>query len=378
MRLPDGTLYLDANATTPEAPEVSAALAAAAREAFANPSSPHAPGRRAAAALAAARTAVADLVGCAPGEVVFCGSATEANHLALRSAARGRPGRDRLLVAAIEHPSVLAAAGALAADGARVEELPVTGDGRLDLGALRRALGPDVAAVSLMAAHNETGVLQPVAEAAELARAAGALFHTDAAQAIGKVPSPWPGASPDYLSLAGHKFYGPKGIAALCVREGAPVSPLLAGGGQEGGRRASTEAVPLAAGLGVACRLAGEALAASGAPSALRDRMEAELLLPLGAVVYGATAPRLPNTSFFALPGRDGAALAAALDARGICVGTGSACHAGSHGAPRVLQCMAAPLPAGATPLRVSLGRSTGAADLDAFAEALARALREE
>jgi len=377
MRLPDGTLYFDVNATTPEAPEVSAAVASAVRDAFANPSSPHAAGRRARATLEASRAEVATLVGCAPEEVVFCGSATEANYLALRSAARGRPGRHRVLLAGIEHPSVLAAADSLREEDFAVELLPVTGAGVLDLEALARALGADTAALSVMTAHNETGVLQPVAQAAELARRAGALFHTDAVQALGKVPSPWAAASPDYLSLAGHKLYGPKGIAALCVRTGSPVTPLLGGGGQEGGRRASTEAVPLAAGLGTACRLAGEGLGRSAALAGLRDRFEREALLPLGATVYGAESPRLPNTSFFALPGVDGSRLAAALDRLGVAVGTGSACHAGSQELPRVLQCMSAPLPAGSSPVRVSLGRNTSPGDLEALVEALERARGE-
>jgi len=377
MRLPDGTLYFDVNATTPEDPAVSAAVAASARDAFANPSSPHAPGRLARAALEAARAEVAALVGCADDEVVFCGSATEANFLALRSASRGRPGRRRLLLTGIEHPSVLAAADALREEGFTCDLLPVTRAGALDLEALSRALGEDTAAVCVMTAHNETGVLQPVAEAAALSRRVGALFHTDAVQALGKVPSPWASASPDYLSLAGHKLYGPKGIAALCVRAGAPVTPLLSGGGQEGGRRASTEAVPLAVGLGVACRLAGEALGRSTALAALRDRFEREVLAPAGATIYGEAAPRLPNTSFFAVPRAEGSALAAALDRLGVAVGTGSACHAGSHEAPRVLQWMSAPLPAGSSPVRVSLGRSAAPGDLGALAQALARALGE-
>jgi cysteine desulfurase len=377
MKLPDGTLYFDSNATTPETPEVSAAVAAACKEAFANPSSPHGPGRRARTALDEARAQVARFVGCVPAEVVFCGSATEANHLALRSASSGRPGRNRILLSAIEHPSVLAAAEALGDAGFLVELLPVTSSGVFDLAAMEIALGRDTAAVSLMAAHNETGVIQPVEEAAALARKAGALFHTDAVQTMGKLPSVWGGARPDYLSLAGHKLCGPKGIAVLCVRGGSPVIPLLTGGGQEEGRRSSTEAVPLAVGLGVACRLAQEGLGGYAALALLRDRFEEEVLRPLDATVYGRGAPRLPNTSFFAIPGVDGFALARALDRLGVAFGTGSACHAGSQSLPRVLQCMSAPLPEGASPLRVSLGRTSTAQDMEALTDALTRALEE-
>ncbi len=375
MKLQDGSLYFDCNATTPEAPEVAAACALAAREGFANPSSPHAAGRRALALLEEGRAGVAALVGCSPAEVVFTGSATEANHLALLSAARGRPGRRRVVLSGIEHPSVRGAAERLEEEGFHVAEAPVRPEGTVDLEALAALLDEEVAAVSVLTAHNETGVLQPVAAVGALCRATGCLFHTDAVQAAGKVASPWAEARPDYLSLAGHKLFGPKGIGALVVREGAPVTPWLRGGGQEGGRRASTEAVPLAYGFGVACRLAATRLPGAAALAALRDRFEAGSLAPRGAVIFGKEAPRLPNTSFFALPGVDGAALAAALDARGMAVGTGSACHTGSHSPPRVLQWMSAPLPPGGSSVRVSLGRTTSPADLAALAAALEEAV---
>lgn len=376
MRLPGGRIYLDCNATTPLAPEVERRAVGGRGSLFGNPSSPYAEGREARAALEAARAQVARLIGCAPGEVVFTGSATEANHLALRSALSAHPGRRRVLLSSIEHPSVLEQREDLEALGGVVQTVPVTGEGVVDLEALGSLLGPDVAVVSVMAAHNETGALQPVQEVGRLCREAGALFHTDAVQALGKVPSPWREARPDYLSAAAHKLYGPKGIGALAVRNGAPLRPLLRGGGQEGGRRSSTEAVALACAFGWACDLAREGLPAVAALAALRDDMERELRSRFGAVIHAARAPRLPNTSFLSLPGAGGRDLVGALDARGFAVSAGSACHSGQGGLPAVLREMKAdPALAGGT-LRVSLGRETEREHVAAFVGALSEVLR--
>jgi cysteine desulfurase len=372
MKLADGTLYFDCNATTPEAPEVTEVVCRVAREGFANPSSLHEPGRKAKAFLEEARSKVAELVGCAPTEVIFTGSATEANHLAILSAEKASGSRRRLIVSAIEHPSVLAAAEKLAGHGFDVAEAPVAGQGAVDLDALESLLSNGgVALVSVMAAHNETGVLQPVEEIGALCRKHGALFHTDAVQAMGKVPSCWSSARPDYLTLAAHKLYGPKGIAALVVRPGAPLVPQLTGGGQECGRRSSTEAVHLAAGFGVACRMAQENLGQFACLAKLRDGLEDGVLRRLGAQVFGAEARRIPNTSFFCLPGLSGGLLAEKLDELGIFVGTGSACHEGAQGLPRVLQCMGALLPSGSSPLRVSLGRYSSAGQVETLAHVL-------
>ncbi len=318
-----------------------------------------------------ARARGAELVGCEPGEIIFTGSATEANHLAMLSAAGSPHGRRRVIISAIEHPSVLAASERLSALGFEVDKAPVTSDGAVDLDAFERLLGSDVALVSIMAAHNETGVVQPVGEIGRMCRKHGALFHTDAVQAMGKLPSCWSFARPDYLAMAAHKFYGPKGIAACVVRPGAPLIPQLTGGGQEGGRRSSTEAVPLVAGFGVACRLAKENLAQFSGLAKLRDDFESGVLLPLGAQIFGAAAERLPNTSFFALPGISGGTLADKLDKHGIAVGTGSACHEGGQALPRVLEWMRATLPEGSSPVRVSLGRQTSAEQVEALARAV-------
>ena len=237
------------------------------------------------------------------------------------------------------------------------------------------ALTEEVALVSVMAAHNETGVVQPLESVGSLARSRGALFHTDAVQAMGKIPSPWAAAGPDYLSLSGHKVYAPKGIGAIAVRKGAPVRPMLLGGGQERGARSSTEAVPLAHALGVAAGLALDSLESQGSLAALRDALEGVLEERFGAVIHGKDAARLGNTSFFTLPGVGGSAMAAALDARGIFVATGSACHSGGGELPKVLQAMGE-RPGTTFPMRVSLGRGTTGSDMERFLGALEEILR--
>jgi cysteine desulfurase len=308
--------------------------------------------------------------------VVFTGSGTEANHLALMSAVPGRPGRRKVLLSAVEHPSVQAQRGWMEEEGLEVRDVPVLPSGGLDLEALRGLLGPDVAAVSVMAAHNETGVLMDLKSAGALCAEHGALFHTDAVQAAGKVALPWASARPDYMSLAAHKVYGPKGVGALCVRQGAPVAPMLSGGGQERGLRASTEAVPLCAAFARACALAGDWLPRAGEGKGLRDEMEARLRARYGAVVHGAGSPRLPNTSFFSLPGAGASLLLAELDARGFSVSAGSACHGAGGGPPRVLKEMGLGESAARGALRVSLGRRTAGADVEGFLEALGVALK--
>ena len=375
MKLPSGRVYLDHNATTPLDPRVSEILCEAQERLFGNASSAHREGRWAKAALEEARGKVAAFVGCRLREVVFTGSGTEANHLALRSAALGRPERQRVLLSAVEHPSVLAQREFLEASGLGVVEMPVLRSGALDLAWLEGALGPEVAVVSVMAAHNETGVLMDVRAVGRLCEAHGVYFHTDAVQAAGKAPLPWTSASPHYLALAGHKIYGPKGVGALIVREGAPVFPLLAGGGQEGGRRASTEAVPLVAAFGAACELCAEGLAGAARLRELRDGMEREIRKRRHAVVHGESLERLPNTSYFSLPGPPSPTLVRELDELGFAVSSGSACHSGGDHSPEVLLKMGAAPGPGFSTLRVSLGRGTSQADVDAFLEALWRAL---
>ena len=377
MKLSSGRLYLDCNATTPLAGPVAEVLARAQEQAFGNASSTYLEGREARVALEDARGHVAALMGCRSDEVIFTGSATEANHLAVTSAARAAGHRRRVLISAIEHPAVYDQRDALESAGFVVEDIPVTPAGTVDLGRLEGLLAEDVALVCVMAAHNETGVLQPVDEVGRLCERHGAWFHCDAVQALGKVSSPWASARPRTMAAAAHKLYGPKGVGALAVRRGTVISPVLVGGGQEGGRRSSTEAVPLAAAFGKACELALQSLGAMAGKAPLRDGMEDVLAGRWGAFIHGGSAPRLPNTSFFSLPGVPGLQVAQALDELGVAVSTGSACHAGQAVESRVLGRMGVPGELQGCALRVSLGRDTTSGHVEAFCSALAQALEK-
>jgi cysteine desulfurase len=337
-------LYLDANATEPLRPAARAA-AIAALEAGGNPSSVHAAGRAARRLLETAREAVAARFGAQPRDTVFTGGGTEANALAIRGLGRGR----RLLRGATEHPAVLAAAEA-------GETIPVHPDGTADLDALARLLaegGP--ALVCLMAANNETGVLHPLAEAAALCRAAGALLHVDAVQAAGRLPLSLEALGADSLALSGHKLGGPAGAGVLLLRPGLDLPPLIAGGGQERGRRGGTEPLPAIAGLAAAL-LPPEAAATEAARlAALRDRIEAGIAaMAPEAVIAGAAAPRLPNTSCILLPGAPAETQVIALDLAGVRVSAGAACSSGKVARSPVLAAMGHGALAGCG-LRVSL-----------------------
>ncbi|NKE46345.1 aminotransferase class V-fold PLP-dependent enzyme [Roseomonas frigidaquae] len=319
------TLYLDANATEPLRPEARAAVLAA-LDLAGNPSSVHAAGRAARRVLEAARDQVAARFGAGAGEVVFTSGGTEANALAIRALAAGR----RVLAGATEHPAVLAAA-----PGATL--LPVLSDGTLDLDALEAMLAGPPALVCLMAANNETGVIHPLAEAAALCRAQGALLHVDAVQAAGRGAVSLAALGADSLAISGHKLGGPKGAGAVLLRPGLELAPLIAGGGQERGRRGGTEALPAIAGLGAAAAAADPAQAARLA--ALRDAIEAGCLAQ-GARVAGQAAPRLPNTSNLILPGAAAETQVIALDLAGVQVSAGAACSSGKVGRSHVLAAM--------------------------------------
>jgi cysteine desulfurase len=375
LKLPSGRIYLDCNATTPLADEVATVLAGAERWDFGNPSSAYEEGRAAKAGLETGRNSVARLIGCDADEVVFTGSATEADHLAIASALSFAGGRKRVFLSAIEHPAVYDQWDAIEARGFHVETLPVTAAGALDLRAFDSLMAEDVALVAILAAHNETGALQPLEYVGRSCHRYGALFLTDAVQALGKVPSPWTTARPHYLAAASHKLYGPKGVGALAVRRGAPLRPMLVGGGQEGGRRSSTEAVPLAMAFGAACELALDNFEKTAGTKALRDQMEGRLKAEWGAVVHAEDGLRLPNTSFFSLPGVVGAEVAAALDLAGVAVSTGSACHSGGGVGARVLKSMGVARELMGSVLRVSLGRDTTERDILDFEERLSRVM---
>jgi len=356
-------IYLDWNATAPLCPDARAAMLAA-LEVAGNPSSVHGEGRAARRLIEEAREKVAALVGAEARNVVFTSGGTEANMLALSPSAR----IGKLLVSAIEHPSVLAGGRFPAA---AVERLPVTADGRIDLAALERRLAASAerAMVSLMLANNETGIVQPVSEAAALVHAAGGLLHVDAVQAAGRIPCNINALGADLLTLSGHKVGAPKGVGALIRRDAALdlADPLIKGGGQERGQRAGTENVAGIAGFGAAAASALAGLSAARARMAkLRDRLEAGLKAA-SAVVFGAGAERLPNTTLFATAGVKAETAIIALDLAGVAVSSGAACSSGKVQPSHVLAAMGVPPQLARGAIRVSLGPSTAESEVDGF-----------
>ncbi|MFJ8728754.1 cysteine desulfurase family protein [Streptomyces bauhiniae] len=362
-------VYLDHNATTPVDPDVVKEMLPFLTDGFGNPSSTHAYGTAPREGMDRARRQVAALIGAEPGEIVFTGSGSEADNLALRGAvlAAGE-GRRRVITQVTEHPAVLETCRALhRLHGVEVTYLPVDGTGAVDPADLAEALDDRTAVVSVMAANNETGTLQPVAALARLAHDHGALFHCDAAQAAGKIPLDVRALGVDLLTLVGHKMYAPKGVAALCVRDGVRLEPLVYGGGQEGGRRAGTENVALAAALGTAAELAATELADGGAQrlAGLRDHLHRALgqALPGRVRLNGAAHDRLPGTLNISIDGTTGHDLLAA--APDLAASTGSACHSGAATPSPVLRAMGLDDTRALGAVRLSLGRWTTAADVD-------------
>ena len=368
-------VYLDHNATTPLAPEVLEAMLPYLGAAFGNPSSEHALGRRARQAVDEARASVAALIGAAASEVVFTSGGTESNNLAIRGVAAQAPAhRRRIVTSTVEHPATTAPLVLLEASGWTLTRVPIAPSGILDLDVALAALEDDVALVTVMLAQNETGALMPVGELAEDGRAHGAVVHTDAAQAIGKIPVSVDDLGVDLLSIAAHKCYGPKGVGALYVRRGTPLSPLVVGAGQEGGLRPGTENVAGIVGLGAAARLAIDHLETDASRIAqLRD----ELWTALSARVDGTLrhTPHdacLPNTLLVSFPGVLGADVLARVPQ--LAASTGSACHAGEHTPNATLLAMGVAPEVALGALRLSLGRGTTRAEIEAAVELLAGA----
>jgi len=371
-------IYLDHNATTPVDPRVLDAMLPLFREGFGNASSLHHYGQRARAALEEARAEVAALVGAAAAEIVFTGSGTEADNLALRGIASAARGTRRGIVhAAIEHHAVVSTARALAAEGYPVAAVRASADGRVDLDELASKVDDQTLLVAVMLANNETGVIQPLAEVVRLARQRGALVHCDAVQAAGKLPLDVKALGADSVALSAHKIYGPKGVGALWVRRGVKMEPLVRGGSQERNRRAGTENVPGAAGFGRAATIAREELAGVAGLASLRDRLEACLLRIPGALVNGAE-PRVPNTTNVSFEGCEAEGLLLALDLMGVAVSTGAACAAGTIEPSHVLRAMGLPLHRVQSSLRFSLGRGTTEAEVDTSAAAVAEAVERQ
>lgn len=374
-------LYLDYNATTPVAPEVADAIEPYLREHFGNPSSSHILGQRAHEAVELARARVAALIGARPGEIVFTCCATEANNLAILGVARSLRGRGRhLITSAVEHPSVAAPMGYLREEGWQVTVLPVDSTGWVAPADLAAALredavpGDGTVLVSVMHANNEVGTLQPIAELAALAKGCGVLFHTDSAQSTGKIPVDVEELGVDLLTLAGHKFYAPKGIGALYVRDGTPLAPILFGAGHERGLRPGTENVPYIAGLGAAAELAQRRL--SAVTDRLRERRDdlhrrlAEAIP--GLALNGHPTERLPNTLHLSFPGVSGRELLARTPE--IAASVGSACHEEGDAVGGVLAAMGISATRALGAVRLSLGEPTTMDEIARAARALVAA----
>lgn len=360
--MPGQMIYLDYNATAPVRSEVVHAMTEALNS-FGNASSIHGPGRQARSRIDAARGDIARLVGAKADEVVFTSGGTEANSLALCGTTA-----NRMVVSAIEHDSVLRAVPANSA------LIPVLASGIIDLAALDEMLGKTDAPtlVSIMLANNETGIIQPVTQAADIAHAHGALLHCDAAQAVGKMAVDCGALGADLLTLSAHKFGGPQGVGALIVRQGLEITPRMRGGGQERGRRGGTENIAAIVGFGVASVLAGQTLPLLiEQMSALRDRLETGVqeITPY-AVFFGRDAQRLANTSCFALPGVTAATQVMNLDLAGVAVSAGAACSSGKLVRSHVLSAMGVEDGLAGAAIRVSLGWATNAAEVDAFLSA--------
>jgi len=365
----DNLIYLDNNATTPVDPRVVEAMLPALRKGWGNPSSGHRRGRMAKEMVEAARAEVAACLGVLPDEVVFTSGGSESDNWALAGVVEARGG-GHVVTSAVEHPAVLATARALERAGRiRLTVVGVDRTGRADPDEVARALAPDTILVSLMLANNEVGTLQPVAEVAEACRRRGVLVHTDAAQAVGKVPVDAGTLDVDLLTVAGHKLYAPKGVGVLVVRRGVAIAPMIHGAGHERGLRAGTENVPGIVGLGAACELVRRDLAGETPRlAALRDTLEASLAdgFP-GLVLHGHRELHLPNTASVAFPGVDANELLAAL-ADEVAASAGAACHTGAVHPSAVLTAMGVDAAIATATVRFSLGRFTTAAEVEAGA----------
>lgn len=369
-------IYLDYNATTPVAPEVLDAMLPWLREQFGNPSSTHAYGRRAAQAVATARRQVADLIGAKPHEIVFTGCATESNNLALLGTARsvienGSPKR-HIVISAVEHPAVMAPAMQLRAQGWEVTVLPVDALGRVSAEQVAQVLRDDTALVSIMHANNEVGTLQPIPEIAAATRQRGIHLHTDAAQSAGKVPLNVDALGVDLLTLAGHKFYAPKGIGALYIRTGTPILAVLHGADQEHGLRPGTENVAAILALGAAAALAKASLESMASHMlTLRNQLHHALIAAIpGLQLNGHPEQRLPNTLHVSFPGVSGRLLLAEVT-EVLAASVGSACHSEHDAVSGVLAAMGVDAKRAAGAVRLSVGRMTTSDEINRAANSL-------
>ncbi len=361
-------IYLDNNATTRVADEVLAAMTPFYRDLYGNAHAVHSLGRRAHDAVEDSRAEIARLLGCDSSEVIFTSCGTEGNAIVLRGLTEQNPSRRRVVTTSVEHPSVLTLLRAIESAGLiELAIVPVDVNGAIDLDAMRDAIDEQTLLVTVMLAQNETGVIHPVAQIAELAHARGALVHVDAVQAAGKIPIDQRNLGADFITISGHKFHAPKGIGALTIRHGLKLQPLWYGGGQELGMRSGTEPVPSIAGFAMAAKLAREALPTFGNVRALRDKLESAITQRIANTsVNGATQPRLGNTANIAFHNRAADEIVRALDEQGICVSAGAACHSGKVEPSSTMKAMGLPLDVAMGAVRFSLSRYTTPAEIDA------------
>jgi cysteine desulfurase len=350
-------IYLDNNATTRVAPEVLETMLPYFDRLYGNPSSMHFFGGQVARKIREARAQVAALIGAQPEEILFTSCGTESDNAAIRSALAANPQKRHIVTSRVEHPAIRALCAHLAGEGYRVTELPVDSEGRMDMHLYERSLTRDTAVVSLMWANNETGVLFPVERAAELARERGIPLHTDAVQAVGKIPIAMQTNAINMLSISGHKLHAPKGVGVLYVRKGTRFSPFLIGGHQEKERRGGTENTPGIIGLGKACELAAQNMETENTRvKQLRDKLENELLARIpSSRVNGDRSQRLPNTTNISFEFVEGEGILLMMDEFGICASSGSACTSGSLQPSHVLRAMGVPFTMAHGSIRFSL-----------------------
>jgi cysteine desulfurase len=360
-------IYLDNNATTKVDEAVFEEMRPYFCELYGNPSSMHFFGGQVQRKVDEARNRVAALLGASPDEIIFTACGTESDNASIRSALEVFPEKRHIITSRVEHPAVLTQCRNLIQKGYRVSEIGVDGEGRLDMEEYKATVDDDTAIVSLMYANNETGVIFPIEEAAAIAKAKGALFHTDAVQAVGKIPLNMAASKIDMLSLSGHKLHAPKGIGVLYLRRGTPFRPFLVGGHQEKSRRAGTENAAAIIALGKACELAAQYMELENSQvMALRDRLQSELMARIpNARINGGEAERLPNTTSIAYEFVEGEAILLLLSELGVCASSGSACTSGSLEPSHVLRAMGVPFTCAHGSIRFSLSRFTTDAEID-------------
>jgi cysteine desulfurase len=367
-------IYVDNNATTMVAPEVLEAMLPYFSTHYGNPSSMHSFGGSVAAEIKTARENVAKLIGAAPDEIIFTSCGTESDSTAIRAAIESYPDKKHIVTSRVEHPAVKNLYETLSKKGYRTTFVPVDNHGRLDIDYLYDSLSDDTALVSIMWGNNETGVIFPIEEISRQVSSRGILFHSDAVQAVSKIPIDVSKTGVDMLSLSGHKFHSPKGIGALYIRKGTKFSPFMIGGHQEKGRRGGTENTASIIGLGKAAQLAAEHLASNGYKpiSQLRDKLERNLLKMIpNALINGDTENRLPNTSSIAFEYVEGEAILLMMNEHGICASSGSACTSGSLEPSHVLRAMGVPFTAAHGSIRFSLSRYNTEDEIDKILEVL-------